>query len=551
MNLWAAMPIIAVASLSGATGVHATAANHFTAAILSPTPSVALPSTGAPSPVLRQVGSAEWETIVLLDDTGPACGQVRAARYWLATTAPNERISASVAGVAPVGNTEPAASALLNGSACQVTLVFAGLGQVPATAALAVDQPGTSSTVTLTVSRDVSLFEYLGIPFLTGLVIAYLSLLLSVLYVRRPGWKSSRGIRDWLEHPIVGSGAWTANDSWATNISTGLVVVAAVLGATTATNSLFPGVALDRFSLVNIAAGLFVVAAPVVFGILYSWFTASNPGLTADAVVRLPLLRAATIKVPSGASITMAADTLIQDGSARWAIVRGGGTYQISPGAEIQVLVGISAVAEGSVRVAEPVIANVLAQAVARTGAEAAAPAPADALRALKLAVEQAVTNAVLQPDILDDELSAEAIRQAVKMAVAEAGVVRTAAENVVQDAAGTSGHPVLPTAVAEGMQAITQALARALAGNEALAQLGTVTVAAMTCPGSADIAVLPGSMLRIGASAGTWTIQASDVLEPQSPPASLAELHRLPRRQLLARRSGCRCSLKRRAGQR
>ena len=129
MNLWAAMPIIAVASLSGATGVHATAANHFTAAILSPTPSVALPSTGAPSPVLRQVGSAEWETIVLLDDTGPACGQVRAARYWLATTAPNERISASVAGVAPVGNTEPAASALLNGSACQVTLVFPALAR--------------------------------------------------------------------------------------------------------------------------------------------------------------------------------------------------------------------------------------------------------------------------------------------------------------------------------------------------------------------------------------------------------------------------------------
>jgi len=522
MNLLAAMPIIAAALLSGGSGAHAAAANHFTAAIPTPTasvsPSVALAGTGAPTPVLRQAGTGQWETTVLLDDTGPACGQVRAARYRLATTVPNEMVPALVLGVAQAGNGEPAAGALPDGSACQVTLSFPQFGQVPQTAALVVDQPGSSATVTLTVSRDVNLFEYLGIPALTGLFIAYLTLLLSLLYVRRPSRESRRGIRDWLEHPIVGSGAWTANDSWATNISTGLVVVATVLGATGATNSLFPGIALDRFSLVNIAAGFFVVSAPVVFGILYSLFTTSNPGLTADAVVELPLLRAATIKVPSGASITMAADTMIQDGSARWAIVRGGGTYQISPGADIQVLAGITGVAEGSVRVAEPVIASVLAQALARTGDEAAAAAPADALRALKLAIEQAVTTAVLQPDILDDERSAEAVRQAVKMAVAESGAVRTAAEKVVLDAVDGSGHPVSPTVVMERAQAVTQALARALAGNQALAQLGTAHVAAMTCPGSADIAVLPGSTLRIGASAGTWTIQPGDVLEPTSP---------------------------------
>lgn len=526
MNLWAAAPVITAAFLLSG-GAHATAANNFTAATptpsssASPAASVALPSTGAPSPVLRQLGSGQWETTVLINDTGPACGLARTARYSVATTAPDEMIPASAWQWVAVEPTPVPTGSVPYGSSCEVTVTFADLGQVPETATLVVDQPGASSTVTLTVSRDVSVFDYLGIPVLAGLVIAILCLLLSVLSVRRRGPEGYLSTRDWLERPITGSGAWTANDSWATNVSTGLVVVATVLGATTATNTLFPGVPLDRFAIVNIAAGLFVAAAPVVFGILYSRFIARNPGLTADAVVRLRLLRAATIRVPSGASITMAADTTIQDGSARWAIVRGGGTYQIPPGAEIQVLAGITAVAEGCVEAAEAVVAEVLERARARTSGAAATQAPAAALRTLKLAIGQAVTQAVMRPDILDDELSADAVRQAVKLAVAEAGAVRMAAEQVVRDSVNASGNPVLPTVVAEGAQAITQALARALAGSQALAQLGTsVTVAALTCPGGADIGVLPGSALLIGAGAGTWTVQAGDVLaQPPSPP--------------------------------
>jgi hypothetical protein len=525
MNLWAAAPLIATALLSGGTGVNATAANHFSAATPTPTPSVAVPSSGAPSPVLRQVGQSQWETTVLLNDTGPACGQARTSRYSLATTGPNQLIPATLEQVAPITNTGSTAGTLPYGSSCQVTVVFANLGQVPETAALVVDQPGTSSTVTLTVSRNVNVTDYLGIPVISGLLITILTLLLSVLFVRRRGREGYLGTRDWLERPITGSGAWTANDSWATNISTGLVVVATVLGATTAVNSMFPGVALDRFSIVNIAAGFFVVAAPVVFGILYSWFTASNPGLTADAVVRLPLLRSATIGVPSGASITLAADTTFQDGSARWAVVRGGGTYEIPPGADIQVLAGIQAVAEECVHAAEPVITNVLTQALGQTSVEAATQTRVDALRALRLAIEQAVARAAVQSDVLGDEPSAEAIRQVVMMAVAEDGFVRTAAEKVVRDAADASGRPLPQTEVTAGQQAITLALARALTHNKALAQLDSpVRAASMTCPGSADIGVLPGSTLRIAASGGTWTIPASDVLvQPQSPPASPA----------------------------
>jgi hypothetical protein len=623
MNLWGATPLIAAALLSGSTGVHTTAAHHAGAVTPAPAaPSLTFPGAGAPIPVLQQVGPARWETTVLLNDTGPACDQA-AAHYWLATTTPYRVIPGTPMRQKPIMKTDPATGTPPYGSSCQVTVAFAKLGQVPETATLVLDQPGTSSAVALTVSRNVNLTDYLGIPAITGSVITILSLLLSALLVWRYDRKRNKdypGIRDWLERPVLGSGAWTANDSWATNISAGLVVVAAVLGAATATSSLFPGIALDRFSIVNIAAGFFVVAAPVVFGIFYSQFTVRNPGLMADATVRLPDLRAATISVPSGASITMAADTTIQDGSARWAIVRSGGTYQIPPGAEIQVLAGIQAVAHACIQAAEPAVANVLAQAIAQAGVEAAAQASVDVdapaveqvveqavaragvyppagplahefeqmienavedaihhptawfafvnetitqagvmdraitgvfavdeadvraavqagiraarqasaagaaqaniagvqagIQALKLAIGQAVAHAVTQPGILDGEQPADAIRQAVTAAVAQEGV-RTAAQKVVQDAADVPGRPVPPGIVAAGRQAITQALA------QAVPQIGTLAIhGTMAYSGGADIGVLPGSTLQITAPAGTWTIQASDVLaQPPSPP--------------------------------
>ena len=356
-------------------------------------------------PVLEQVGTS-WETTVLLNSTMPACGQATAAHYWLAITAPYQLISGTPTRLKPVVNTDPAKGAPY-GSSCQVLVTFTNLDQVPETATLVVDQPGMSSTVALTVSRNVTLADYLGYPAIAGLIITFLSLFLSVLLVWRHDPKSSHPIRDWLERPILGSGAWTVNDSWATNISTGLVVIAAVLGATTATNSLFPGVALDRFSIVNIAAGFFVVAAPVLFGILYSQFTARHPGLTADATIKLPRLRAVTIRVPSGASITMAADTTIQDGFARWANVRSGGTYQIPPGARIHVLAGIQEVAQTFVQAAEEQVRNV----VPRAGPAGVGPVPAalpgayaSRILALRRAIEQALAHQVTQRDVLNSD---------------------------------------------------------------------------------------------------------------------------------------------------
>jgi hypothetical protein len=455
---------------------------------------------------------------------------------------------------------------------------------------------GVPAACTPTVSRNVTVTDYLGIPAGVGAVMAISSLVLSVVllrsYDRKYHYPYSRW-RVWLERPILGSGAWTANDSWATNISTGLVVVGTVLGATTATNSLFPGISLDRFAVANIAAGFFVVAAPVVFGILYSRFTANNPGLTADATVALPALHAATISIPSGASVTLAADTTIRDGRERWATVRAGGAYQIPPGAQIQVVAGIQAVvarmlakavARASVNAAvqapaepaAPSVERVVEQTVTRTGMYAPAGALTDQFealiedavreeakaagqetaplqaavqagiqsardaaaagaaqasvtgvqagtRALRLAIGQAaaqlgIEQPVAPPGMAAAEPSADTIQKQVQ-APLKGSVVRAAVKEVIHDAAGSQGSQTISD---KDVEQITEAI------EGGIPKIGTY--AAMAYSGTADIGVMPDTVLLVTAAGGTWTVQAADVLAqppkrraPPAPPATPA----------------------------
>ena len=368
---------------------------------------------------------------------------------------------------------------------------------------------------------DVTLFDYLGIPAITGAGIALLSFLLSVWLIRRSDSKTGQevpGLHDWLERPILGAGAWTINDSWATNISTGLVVVATVLGATTTTGTLFPSsLALDRFSLVNIAAGFVVAAAPVVFGILYARFTTRNPGLIADAIVKVPGLRAATISAPSGASITVAMDTTMAGDSARWARVRGGGTYQIPPGTTIQVLTGVAAAAQTCVDAGR----SAFLQAVLAAGMAGDTTAMATDVQALKLAVEQAFVRAVLQLDVPGDEEDAArtVIVPALRKALDDKGIQDAA--NLLATNAVSPHRRHQARKVTEAQQAITETM------KEALPRIGSLGPnSALAYAGSADIAILPDSTVYLGAPAGspagTVTIQASDVLAQSAQPAQV-----------------------------
>jgi hypothetical protein len=354
MKLWGVTPVLAAALLGGA---HIASSNHAIphnaaqpSTSPSPSPTAAAtplgPPPATPPPVLREVGTHRWQVTALLTDPAPGCRQD--AAYWLETTPPS--LATARAGHPRVTGKASSGIPASTGSSCQVTVTFTGVRGIPATAALVIDQSGTISTVPLTVSRDVTLAWYLGIPAIVGGGMALALLVLSLLWVRvyRYGNRVSPLTGDFWKRPVLASGAWTPGDSWATNITAVLALIGTVLATTTAESSLFPGVALDRFALVNIAAGGVIVATPIVFGILYSWFTGANRGPTADATIWLPGggdNPAASIAVPSGATIVAPGVATVSGGGGPDSVpvqvqVQAGKPISVPPGGDISVLPG-------------------------------------------------------------------------------------------------------------------------------------------------------------------------------------------------------------------
>lgn len=322
MKVRGVIPLLAIAMMASG-GVHPTADRHGAVTpTVGPAPSSlhSVPDD-SPHPVLRQTASGQWTTTVLLTDVLPACYYLAAWRTVTRPGTPSTLLSLQVGLrrttrlwdlVAEAGSgtlsvpdltaqvTQVAAAASVTGdsttasfasaSSCEVTLTFARLPQVPETASLVFNDAGASFAIPLTVNRYVSFWDYLAIPALAGFIsVLCLALLLILMLMRvpdlddrRPGplrdpdpddkrpQPSIRLPRFW-ERPVSASSAWTIRDSWATNITSGILVVGIILASTTATGSLFPGVTLNRFVLVDIVAGGIVLAAPAIFGILHAW----------------------------------------------------------------------------------------------------------------------------------------------------------------------------------------------------------------------------------------------------------------------------------------
>jgi hypothetical protein len=347
MNLWGATPFLAVALMGGSSTAHAAAVDHTiqrSSAAHSvdgeakPTPAPAATpvslsnvSLAPTSPVLNQVGPDVWETKLLLNDSSPGC-QENTAAYLLQTLSPDGVFSAQISkSFSPLMSQEI-------GSSCEVTLSFIGLRQVPGEAVLVIDQAGSSSAVVLPVIRDVTLFYYLGVPLVGGSVMVLGLLVLSMLRIRINGRRPRIGKEFW-----TASGASTLNNNWAANIGVVFAMVGTFFGLTTAVSSLFPGVEVDRFAIVVVTAGVIVIAAPLVFRILYLRWTARNPGVNADSILTLSDGSGAAIVVATGASIIMSGEAAV--GAAGVAeqqpiIVRAGYVIQVPPGSEICVLAG-------------------------------------------------------------------------------------------------------------------------------------------------------------------------------------------------------------------
>jgi hypothetical protein len=174
-------------------------------------------------------------------------------------------------------------------------------------AVLAIDQAGSSTSLQLTVNRTVTLFYYLWIPLIAGGALALAMVLASLLLVRLYG-TDLRRLRPWegayWNKTLAASGAWTINDSWATNISGSLAIIGSVIAALpVSAAAFFPGVTLDRFIPVNFAVGAVLAAAPLVFGILYALWTPGNAAATVDATLTLPASVQAILASPADAAL--------------------------------------------------------------------------------------------------------------------------------------------------------------------------------------------------------------------------------------------------------
>ncbi len=184
------------------------------------------------------------------------------------------------------------------GASCEITLTFAGQKiAVPATATLVL---GGASALPLAIARNITFFGYLVFPLVGAFAMAILLLGLSLWRIRVYNWNSEKQgpfrkkqanvgklqkyfNKEFWQHEVYASGAWTLNDSWATNIATGIAVVMAAVGLVPATDLFFRGVALDRFSILNAIAAGIAGAAPLVIAVRYARWIRLHPGVTDDA----------------------------------------------------------------------------------------------------------------------------------------------------------------------------------------------------------------------------------------------------------------------------
>lgn len=286
----------------------APAHQHARAVGLPTLPTLAVTS---PAPVLSQAAGDTWQTTVLVTGADGNCPLAK-SDYALQVSPVSPVILVKVTRVAagprgPAAGTPPAQA-----RSCQVRLAFSGLRQVPSAATLVLDG---SSSAALTVLRQVTFFYYLGVPAIVGAAMAVLLLLLALVFVpvydrdgvlQRPLARRTPGRETFWTHLVFASGAWTANDSWATNIAALGTVIATAVGLISATDPLFPGVVLDRFVILNALAGGIVVAAPLVLAIRYARWLRRQPGATDEAALSLRPVAPAEVRLPVATAVLAA-----------------------------------------------------------------------------------------------------------------------------------------------------------------------------------------------------------------------------------------------------
>ena len=353
---------MALVSMHAALAAPAPVAMQASKTATSPSPTPA-PAALSASPVLTQQSSDTWITTIYLN-TAALCPT---PSFDLVTTTPDHDVPGKA--VSPLPKCKGKALASKAAPVTTVQLTFGPLAAAPVTAAVVVT-PGQAGVaplqITVAVHRQVSWWQYAWVPLFCGFGLA-LMVVLTMWLAGLPDPDTApaagqrrdriRGKQFW-NRPLYAPAAWTFGGSWATNVTAGGTVIAAVLTATGTVSELLPGVELGRFSLLIAVAGGITVAAPLVFGALNYRFQRLDPTTLGVSVITLPAVLpdaaplSAEIVVPAGATITMSGRVIIPavnnaqgapgadgtelPGNAE-ATLTSGATLAVPPGATISV----------------------------------------------------------------------------------------------------------------------------------------------------------------------------------------------------------------------
>ena len=213
----------------------------------------------ATSPVLSE-HQGTWSTTVLVQSAGLCPAKIA---FRLVVTTPGDPVYSP--GKPEVKPRPPAKCALAPGKVSTVTIVFSRPFQaVPTSAVLVIEATGTKTiisgpaSIALIVRRDIGLFGEVWFPFLIGFIVAVLFILMT-LYLAPKARHSA-----WSK-PVTST--WSFKDSWATNITAAGAVFGAVLAATGAVTSAFPGIPLYRFAMLDAAYAGVAAVAPLFVGL--------------------------------------------------------------------------------------------------------------------------------------------------------------------------------------------------------------------------------------------------------------------------------------------
>lgn len=533
--------------------------------------------------MLSQVGPGQWRTTVLLNSAVASNCPVR-SDFALETTAPHHAFLRAGAPVAkPARPPRHATTARPPADAragrpphhfCpRMTLTFSGLDQIPESAVLVVRAPGAPvASVPVSFVRPVSPVLYFWLPAGVGLAMLFALALLAVIFVKiydragarvRPLRTREGKVRwnsEFWRWTVMASGAWTVSDSWATNISTVTAILTAILSTSTAASTIFPGIALDRFALVNVLAGGLIAAVPLVFAILYARWTARFPGPTTDTTIapQVPLAKGDELIVAETVLVTLRATTKHQDLTSgtkirlrrkTFAIVTDGSPVSLAPADPGPV----ATLASGTVIAPVPGIRNDdEARAIAAHSplagntkaclAEAAVlPPPCPPFRWMRIRSGQ---QAIITAELPGATPQAPALRAGTRVNLPAGAVARFDTMPVTAGVSPAGRNATLPRGArvtvvrqADGTPAATKARIRerckiALTGpgqpgaQQVLNQDPAIRAAEqrpvlMTAPGGATIALPWGAALGAIEYPDQWPLQVKDGTTIQVPPGS------------------------------